>query len=422
MIPKLFTILFLFCLSLPGETMPEKSISLFDFENRSGDPALNYLETRLPALLMDQRLRLPEYHFTLDKSLPDSRDQVVSRQIPQINFAILGKFSFEVLENRLLITLEVINTSTYRSLGTGSCAISLGELSSGGESLIHCLANILKLKPLPADILAKTPKINQIDIDESTMQAVRDEIQELSGQFDKAQSEMDSLRKMSGDRGHFQNVYYRKLHNTEASTDLGLALDNRSVVENALYSVLSNPYVADIGEAQIHSYPYNPGLLTVRFEIEYRLKKEIIEDIIELVPFKSVRNVKQSYDFHTYTAKFSDIPFQLRRDIQRGDYRIIAIVKLVDRHSRPRYIILDEKYLTEELPDKRSLSMAQTNQFIQLMVMTASNIDIQIYLNNEPHVSRYELEMNVKDFNDLDHIAVEFIRLADLPRYLKEIH
>ncbi|HDR05352.1 MAG TPA: hypothetical protein ENN84_08940 [Candidatus Marinimicrobia bacterium] len=287
--------------------------------------------------------------------------------------------------------------------------------------MIQCLADILKLKTLPADILDKTPEISRLDIDETTMQAVRDEIEQLSGHIGKAQFEIDSLRRMSKDQGQFQNVYYRKLHNTEASTDLELALDNRAIIKNALFNVLSNPYIAEIAEPQIKSYPYNPGLLSVRFEIEYRLKKELIEDIIELVPFRSVRNREESYDFHAYTAKFSDIPFQLRRDIQRGDYRIIAVVKLINRHSQSRHIFIDEKYFADTLPKIRSIPISKTNQFRQLMVLTASNIDIQMYLNNVPHVSSYELEMSVADFNNLDHIAVEFVRLADLPRYLNEL-
>ncbi|HDR04120.1 MAG TPA: hypothetical protein ENN84_02595, partial [Candidatus Marinimicrobia bacterium] len=105
MIQKAFIALFCLPFFLFAELMPEKVLSIFEFENRSGDPALNYLETRLPDILNEQRLRLPEYYFTRDRQLADPRDYVVSQQIPQIRFAVLGKYSHQVLENKLLITL-----------------------------------------------------------------------------------------------------------------------------------------------------------------------------------------------------------------------------------------------------------------------------------------------------------------------------
>lgn len=399
----------------------ERILSVLDFENRSGNNELNYLEQQIPQWIIDQRLRIPEYRFVREAILPTEADENIAAQTQVMTYSLLGKFNYDGISETIDLTIDLINTSNYRPIGTRQFKIPYENPGRSAGLIIENLADILRLKPLDASILEKTPQKTGLEIDESTIAAVKEELSELSHSLNVMGTDVDSSSQMSADEGHFDNIYYRKLHSTDARTDLDLAMTSQKTVQNALLNILRNPYGAEIGEPRITSFPYNPELLHIQFEIEYTLKKNVIHDIVEMVPFQQIQKDDGNYEFMTYRAKYSDIPFNLRQDIQHGNYRILPVIKMMDYHNLPRLVIFDEKYLDQTLPKKSRVTILTSNQFKQLMVLTSSNVDIQMYLKDEPFVGHYEIEMNLNDFNAIDHIAVEFIRIDEIEAFVNNL-
>ncbi|HAE86654.1 TPA: hypothetical protein DCG86_01375, partial [Candidatus Marinimicrobia bacterium] len=110
---------------------------------------------------------------------------------------------------------------------------------------------------------------------------------------------------------------------------------------------------------------------------------------------------------------YSDIPFQLQRDIQLGHYRTIPVVELTDEQGRIIHTFIDGQYLDlREINQHDGLSLL--DHFKPLLIMTSSRSDIQLYIKQAPYVGVYELELPVSILESLAEVRVRFYPILDL--------
>ncbi len=419
-------VLFLTSTILSAQEFFSYRMFILDFENRnsSGDQA--ELVTELPRLIFSQALRLPEVRFfpgTEYEYFQGHRDDLSrfpgDMNVPE-NLTLMGSFQKNAADGSLIdIQLQFVTISPYSLFATRKISSSALDTDMLGEDVMKAIAEVLKLELLPSDVVAEA--LPKMDVDKLTMDELKKEMKELSSSVSGTDRRYDSLSVYESGVGQVNGSFYRKLGSTDAQADLDIAMMNRETAKSAIYDILFNPYTVEIAEPDYIDYPYRPNDITIRLDIAYHLQKTLINDIAELLPFQRIRPQGENYEYLNFRAKYSDIPFQLQREIQRGDYRVIPVVRFVDKQDHTRYLIYDEKY-SEVIPDlDLKFPVKQHKQFSQLLTLAASSTGIQLYLKDANQVCSYTLDLPVAVVRNLDRIAVEFVKIDELESYLANV-
>ncbi|MCK5519893.1 MAG: hypothetical protein KAI81_02170, partial [Candidatus Marinimicrobia bacterium] len=335
------------------------------------------------------------------------------------NVTLMGSYKNNAESQLLDLNLQFVLISPYKLLANVACTVDPRNPDTMADIIIKKIASVLKIEALSADVLNE--EIPEINIDKELMGQLDKEMKELQNSMAGLGQRYDSLAIYESGTGKIGSSYYRKLASTDAQIDLEIDNMNRSTLKNAVYEILFNPYVAEIAEPDYIHYPYNPKNMTIILDVAYSLQEELIKDVVELLPFRIYKSRSKNYDYMSFKAKYNDIPFQLRREIQRGDYRVIPVLRFIDKYNKVQHIIVDEKYGELSRPKNAPAPLSVMNQFSQQLTLTASTSSVQLYLKEGQQVCNYRIDMPVSIVENLDRIVVDFIKINEFESWLGKL-
>jgi len=398
----------------------QKEVYVLDFENKTADPKLNWLEKSLLDMIFQDKLRLPDLllhpGYTISDVITFNQQDMRSQRKNQ--FVLLGSVYPSSGSGDVLIHMSAVNINTWENVAESSFTAVLSDTREIKNQLIEHIGKLFDVQTLSLDFYVSETVSDKGRIDTETLKAAQRELAELVRDFSTPveKREIQQKPEYKPDEQHSyvsRGITTRKMDHTEAMARLELDRSQLERTQLAVYELLQNPYLIEINDPTISTLPYRPSLGRIRLEISFQILPALFQEITEVLPFKPVYPKSDSYDYMTFNAMYNDIPFQLRRDIQLGNYRTIPVIQLTDRQGRLVHTFIDGQYLNiNEIRLTNTITLK--NEFKQLLVMTASNVDIQLYMKQLPYVGIYEIEMPVSVLENLYEIRVELVPVNEL--------
>jgi hypothetical protein len=359
---------------------------------------------RLPGLKLN-----PEY--TMAEVIAfNEQDQ---RKQRKNQYVLLGSIYPSSAGGDILIHMNAIHINTWQNHGERSFTARLSDQRELKNRLIRFLGDLFDIDPLTLDFTVRDPHSDEGCIDTDALTSARRELEALTMTLGREPEKETSTRYESETGHHSPGVTVLKFDRTEASVRLDMDRSHIARTQQAFYDLLLNPYLVQINEPSISTLPYRPHRGRIRVEVSYQIHPELFTELTEILPFQHVVSRYKEYAYLTYRADFSDIPFQLQRDIQLGHYRTIPVIQLTDRQGRIVHTFIDGQYLDpREIAPSDNVTLM--DDFKQLLVMTSSRTDIQLFLKEIPYMGVYELELPISILENLSEIRVHFLPITDL--------
>ncbi len=397
----------------------DKDVYVLDFENKTGDAALDWLEKDLTKMIFQEKLRLPGLvlhpGYTMSEAITFmEQDQRVQKHNQYI---LMGSIYSSSAAGDILVHMSSVQIGTWQPRGETSFTAILSDKHALKNALIHHLGNLYRIEPLSLDFTVGDSPTDEGQIDTETLKAARRELLNLAEGFGKREEQLPQTglthSKTPGYESPTSGATVLRFNQTEANLRLEMERSHLDRTRQAMYDLLQNPYLVQINEPNISTLPYRPYRGIIRIEVSYQIHPDLLEELTEILPFRQVDTHYDDYSFLTFQADYSDIPFQLQRDIQLGHYRTIPVIELTDRQGRTVHTFIDGQYIDhDEIMDRENLTIH--NDFKQLLIMTSSRSDIQLYIKQTPYVGVYELELPVSILENLSEVRVEFYPIMDL--------
>lgn len=408
----------LFLVSFALAAPLQKEVYVLDFENKTADPKLDWLEKSLIDMIFQDKLRLPDLllhpGYTVSEVIAFNQQDM--RNLKKNQFVLLGSVYPSSGTGDVLIHMSAVSINTWKNVSESSFTAVLSDTREIKNQLIEHMGKLFNVQTLSLDFYVSETASDKGRIDTETLNAARKELADLIKDFGvPAEKEASTPQYKPDNENRYvtRGITTRKMDHTEAMARLELDRSQLERTQLAVYELLQNPYLIEINEPTISTLPYRPRLGRIRFEISFQILPALFQEITEVLPFKPVYSISDSYEFMTFNAMYNDIPFQLRRDIQLGNYRTIPVIQITDRQGRPVHTFIDGQYLNvNEIRETDTITLK--SDFKQLLIMTASNVDIQLYLKQVPYVGVYEIELPVSVLENLYEIRVELVPVNEL--------
>lgn len=400
-------------LTLCAAAPVDKEIYILDFENKTGDVSLEWLEKGLTEMIFQEKFRLPGLilhpEYTMSEAIT-FRDQ--DPQFPANRYILMGSIYHSSADGDVLIHLSSIHIKTWQTVGESSFTAYLSDKRALKSTLIHHLAKLYQTESLDLDFTVSDTPADEGYIDTETLEAARRELLDITAELGKdKETETKSHTSLSLQPPAGTTIL--RFNQTEAKLRLDMEREHLNTTQQAMYELLLNPYLIQINEPNISTLPYRPHRGTIRIEVSYQLHPDLLEELTDILPFQRVDSYNNNYSYLTFQADYSDIPFQLQRDIQLGHYRTIPVIELTDGQGCIIHTFIDGQYLDlREINRYDGLSIL--DHFKPLLIMTSSRSDIQLYVKQEPYVGVYELELPVSILESLAEVRVRFYPILDL--------
>lgn len=408
----------LFLVSFALAAPLQKEVYVLDFENKTADPKLDWLEKSLIDMIFQDKLRLPDLllhpGYTVSEVIAFNQQDM--RNLKKNQFVLLGSVYPSSGTGDVLIHMSAVSINTWKNVSESSFTAVLSDTREIKNQLIEHMGKLFNVQTLSLDFYVSETASDKGRIDTETLNAARKELADLIKDFGvPAEKEASTPQYKPDNENRYvtRGITTRKMDHTEAMARLELDRSQLERTQLAVYELLQNPYLIEINEPTISTLPYRPRLGRIRFEISFQILPALFQEITEVLPFKPVYSISDSYEFMTFNAMYNDIPFQLRRDIQLGNYRTIPVIQITDRQGRPVHTFIDGQYLNvNEIRETDTITLK--SDFKQLLIMTASNVDIQLYLKQVPYVGVYEIELPISVLENLYEIRVELVPVNEL--------
>ncbi|MCD6235157.1 MAG: hypothetical protein J7K63_08995 [Candidatus Marinimicrobia bacterium] len=393
----------------------DKDIYILDFENKTDDASLDWLEKGLSEMIFQEKFRLPGLilhpEYTMSEAIT-FREQ--DPQFPSNRYILMGSIYHSSAEGDILIHLSSIHIKSWQTAGESSFTAYLSDKRALKSALIHHLAKLYQTESLDLDFTVNNESpTDEGYIDTETLEAARRELLNITTELGKGKERESKSHGLTTLRPPAGTTVLR-FNQTEAKLRLDMERENLNTTSQAIYELLQNPYLVQINEPNISTLPYRPHRGTIRIEVSYQLHPDLLEELTDILPFQQVDTENDYYySYLTFQADYSDIPFQLQRDIQLGHYRTIPVIELTDGQGRIIHTFIDGQYLDlREINRYDGLSIL--DNFKPLLIMTSSRSNIQLYVKQAPYVGVYELELPVSLLESLAEVRVQFYPILEL--------
>ena len=112
------------------------------------------------------------------------------------------------------------------------------------------------------------------------------------------------------------------------------------MLEEIINTVSSNPYIVDISRPSLHVPSENDGTVLLALSVKYALRENVIKDMLSSLPYTSMRQDGSLISLQ-FSRREMGIPHALIERITRGDFRIVPVIRMMDKAGRVRTVILE---------------------------------------------------------------------------------
>jgi hypothetical protein len=195
---------------------------------------------------------------------------------------------------------------------------------------------------------------------------------------------------------------------------------NTSIMVDVLSNLMSNPYQVKLDRPQFNYDPDNRKEFQITLPVNYKLKASIVKEMLESLPYSGIKQDGNLTVFYFNRDKYN-FPKDISDNIQRGKYRSIPVIQLLDEKGDPVAILVDTPdHKIHGLSSDRVVFRPFRN-FSPLIDFTVGGWSMQVSLETVDIPVEYRFKMNVSAANNISRVSLKFVPEGELHSFLSKL-
>ena len=400
------------------------NLYLLDFDNIKNDETVSWLARGLVDMVSTgfqnvDGVRIHE-QVALERILQD-RSLLLRQSSGTRSLLVMGSFSRNL--DQLSVNIQLINIANWVELGSFSTRGSLNHISKLGEDIVLQMKMALEgeIPKLDARGVLQSPDAK------TPIPEFRQQAKELNFSLEMAVEDLEKTMDLYiGSRGESDptisegSTFSREFSFTPGGTVDDVPTEDALILERIINTISSNPYIVEISRPSLHMPNENDGTVLLSLSVKYVLKENVIKDMLSSLPYSAMRQ-----DGSLISLQFSrreiGISQKLIHRISRGDFRIVPVIRMMDKAGRVRTVILETTEPSWYQRKSSNVRFLTEHQFSPLIAFTASGNSIQVMMETVEINAEYTLSLSRNEAVDYTKVLIEFVPESELESVLGKL-
>ena len=409
---------------------------ILPFENTENDPTIEWIAPGLTDMVKQQVTNEFGVKVRDKKDLEvimNDRSLMLKQNRGSRNLLVLGQFLRKM--DKVDVSIQLVDIANWQEEDERKISEKYRNVPSlnkkVGETMKNMISPFLPKKVLSNSLKYPTfqspdlkPKNNKVsDESEKVVRNLDSHIAELEASMDallgarkrenQTKNKGVSLKKSDGEWTLDFDVDRKVRDNPENAA-------NTKMLSTVLDQLLHNPYDIELQRPEFIYHGDDELYMTVRFPVVYKLKEQIIRDMLTTLPYSGLEQNGSLTIFYFNRESFN-FPVDVVESIRTGSYRSIPVIRIFDEQKNILIVIADspENNIHSQQSDK-VLYLPQ-NQFSPLIDFTVGGWSMQVAMETVEIQAVYEFILPVSEVESLSNVSLKFINEDKLTSFLEPI-
>ena len=407
---------------------PVLNVYVIPFDNIKNDVAIGWLSDAFAEMINAELTEQDRIYLKGKAGLEEvmtNRSLLLQQRPGTKNLLILGKFERSL--DKISISVQLIDISSWDELGNRKMRGNYNDVT-GLNRLLTESVNMMMTPYLPKAEKSIYPTLTEGKRMRNPPTYAEKAI-EVSSAIDEAIIELEKKLDISiGARGEEDPTEARE---EDGEWVLDLSKDNyedsrtenefnTSIMVEVLSNLMSNPYQVKLDRPQFNYDPDNRKEFQITLPVNYKLKASIVKEMLESLPYSGIKQDGNLTVFYFNRDKYN-FPKDISDNIQRGKYRSIPVIQLLDEKGDPVAILVDTPdHKIHGLSSDRVVFRPFRN-FSPLIDFTVGGWSMQVSLETVDIPVEYRFKMNVSAANNISRVSLKFVPEGELHSFLSKL-
>ena len=407
---------------------PVLNVYVIPFDNIKNDVAIGWLSDAFAEMINAELTEQDRIYLKGKAGLEEvmtNRSLLLQQRPGTKNLLILGKFERSL--DKISISVQLIDISSWDELGNRKMRGNYNDVT-GLNRLLTESVNMMMTPYLPKAEKSIYPTLTEGKRMRNPPTYAEKAI-EVSSAIDEAIIELEKKLDISiGARGEEDPTEARE---EDGEWVLDLSKDNyedsrtenefnTSIMVEVLSNLMSNPYQVKLDRPQFNYDPDNRKEFQITLPVNYKLKATIVKEMLESLPYSGIKQDGNLTVFYFNRDKYN-FPKDISDNIQRGKYRSIPVIQLLDEKGDPVAILVDTPdHKIHGLSSDRVVFRPFRN-FSPLIDFTVGGWSMQVSLETVDIPVEYRFKMNVSAANNISRVSLKFVPEGELHSFLSKL-
>ena len=402
------------------------------FENTENDPTIEWIAPGLSDMAREQLKN--EFGLKLQSKedlevVMNVRSLMLKQTRGARNMLLLGKFLRKL--DKVHVTIQLVDVANWQEENSQKIV----EVYSAIPALNQAVGQTVK--KMVAPFLPKKPVSNRSLYPTFTEPTAAKKRQPFSKESEKVVNNLDSqIAELEASMDALLGARKRKdeapkkgvMRKTAGEWTLDFDVDrkmetnpenaaNTRMLSTVLEQLLHNPYDIELQRPEFIYHDDDELYMTVRFPVVYKLKEQIIKDMLTTLPYTGLEQNGSLTIFYFDRESFN-FPPDIVETIKSGSYRSVPVIRIFDKNNNTLIVIADSP--ENDIHAKRSdkvLYLPQ-NQFSPLIEFTVGGWSMQVAMETVEIHAVYEFILPVSEVESLSNVSLKFIEENELSEFL----
>ena len=393
------------------------NLYLLDFDNIRNDETVSWLSRGLVDMVSTRfqnvdGVRIHE-QVALERILQD-RSLLLRQASGTRSLLVMGSFSRNL--DQLTVNIQLINIANWVELGSFSTRGSLNHISKLGEDIVLQMKMALEgeIPKLDARGVLRTPDAK------TPIPEFRQQAKELNFSLETAVEDLEKAMDLYiGSRGVADptiaegSTFSREFSFTSGGTVDDVPTADALMLEQIINTISSNPYIVEISRPSLYVQSEGDGTVQLALSVKYALRENVIKDMLSSLPYSALRQDGSLISLQ-FSRREMAIPLALINRINRGDFRIVPVIRMMDKTGRVRTVILETTEPTWYQRKSSIVRFLTEHQFSPLIAFTASGNSLQVTMETVEINAEYMISLSRQEAVDYTKVLIEFVPESEL--------
>tara|TARA_B100000686_G_scaffold76341_1_gene82295 strand:- start:29341 stop:30660 length:1320 start_codon:yes stop_codon:yes gene_type:complete len=192
---------------------------------------------------------------------------------------------------------------------------------------------------------------------------------------------------------------------------------NTRMLSTVLEQLINNPYDIELQRPEFIYHDDDELYMTVRFPVIYKLKEQIIKDMLTTLPYTGLEQNGSLTIFYFDKESFN-FPPDIVETIKTGSYRSVPVIRIFDKNENILIVIADSPENSIHQKQSNKILYLPQNQFSPLIEFTVGGWSMQVAMETVEINAVYEMILPVSEVKSLSNVSLKFIKETELINFL----
>ena len=410
-------------------------VYILPFENIENDPTIEWVASGLSDMAREQLRN--EYGINIQSKedleiLMNDRSLMLKQSRGSRNMLLLGKFSRKL--DKIHVNLQLVDVANWQEEDNKTII----ELYNSIPALNQAVGLTVKkmISPfVPKKQIAQRstyPTFTEPKAGKKSQPFLKEServVNNLDSQIAELEASMDALLGARKRKDEAPKKGEMRMIEGEWKLDFDVDRKMRPDPKNAantrmlttvLDQLLHNPYDIELQRPEFIYHDDDELYMTVKFPVIYKLKEQIVRDMLTTLPYTSLEQNGSLTIFYFDKESFN-FPPEIVSTIKSGSYRSVPVIRIFDKNENILIVIADSP--ENDIHSKRSnkvLYLPQ-NQFSPLIEFTVGGWSMQVAMETVEIHAVYECILPVSEVKSLSNVSLKFIEENKLSDFLSPL-